>query len=1008
MKKLVSGFLVLLLCGVTFLPQVSATSGNINFLGTAYPGFYISIYWYIQVGLDYDHTYCSIELWRNNVYLVTIDDNVTGTGQFEWRIPANTQVGNGYQLRLTYLHDPSYQVLCNFSIYSLPTINVLSPLQGDILIPGEYTNIGWQITQQAGSNGVPRFDLYRGETYISSITSWYYGGSPYHWHIADNLPLGSGYTIKAHVYFVYNENNNITGTSGSFSFGGKTLTINSPQNGFTWYTGQPHQIEWSSNFENGTIRIDLFRNGGFLSTLDNNCPVANYAYTWYTAVGLDSGSGYQIKLTNNQDASIHATSEVFTITARPPAFSFSYDSLRNVITVTATESGHYYNEFRFRPYTYDRTNQGRELYVQPGMTVGMTGPVSTTELKTGDTIVGFPNGAYDITYKDSWSSLYQFTVVNSPIQRQLILTTVGPHGNHTVIDEGELLTIYADYFDPNQGMTRVTNYTVHAFGNTYYPPGGPETLLTILTPRVTQDTLYSIIATKEGLLSMTNQITVKNISYEPPGWRPPQTRVPDIQFTYNSNTNELTITSIDSLNQYYYSDSTDPTQANLIFDWNGNRFFEYVLQDFTVETVGSLTTNQIQQGDVLSGFFPGHYYMYWRSGGGYIGTFVVPESDRMLPLIITQWSDYGGEAIEGKEFSIYVRTYEFTSHGTDPFSSAMLNPAEHATVQFMNQIAETGTSSDVFSDYWGVTFTAPYVDHDTYYPVTASKTGYSSTTRYVLVRNTPYSQNGSVSGTVYLRSHGKTIPASQYHIRLQRDDTSQITDWHLIPFDFHPTELTTNQDGMYTFMLLGPGRYHLQASDASFNGNSSQFMLTSDEHKIINLTVDVSNEFLLLSQAKRDGSVGAEITITNANKYTLKNYTGVVVLPKLFTKGKISFIVWGDEYTSGKIIAVTIDRSFLDSTKGLTLELDGQPIQMASDVTNFFADTDSAIALYIITEGLNGTEVLIRVPHYSIHEITIEQIIAELGGITAVIMYVIIIGVVAVVYVVPIWVLRRK
>ena len=85
---------------------------------------------------------------------------------------------------------------------------------------------------------------------------------------------------------------------------------------------------------------------------------------------------------------------------------------------------------------------------------------------------------------------------------------------------------------------------------------------------------------------------------------------------------------------------------------------------------------------------------------------------------------------------------------------------------------------------------------------------------------------------------------------------------------------------------------------------------------------------------------------------------------------------------------------------------------MADDFEDILnANNDGLQAEYLILTGAEGIEILVSVPHFSDHFITIEtitEIVEILGGTNALLLYFAIISIVAVVYLAPIWFVQRK
>jgi hypothetical protein len=164
------------------------------------------------------------------------------------------------------------------------------------------------------------------------------------------------------------------------------------------------------------------------------------------------------------------------------------------------------------------------------------------------------------------------------------------------------------------------------------------------------------------------------------------------------------------------------------------------------------------------------------------------------------------------------------------------------------------------------------------------------------------------------------------------------------------------------------------------------------------------------------GDVGGEISIQRGNgsnyEQQITIYKGVEIKSEEIAQGKISLIVSGDEYGGGKTIAITVDPSLFENAKDIVVKYDGEVISMADNITDVLnPNDDGAHAEYILTLGANATEILISIPHFSEHEITVYSAVGAaveaLGGVTAVFTYIAICVIVAVLFIGIIYIRRR-
>ena len=97
----------------------------------------------------------------------------------------------------------------------------------------------------------------------------------------------------------------VYGSSGYFSINEleKYISITSPYYGETFYQGDSHAITWSSNNAGSYVKIELYKNGYFYSTVDSYVYNGG-SYYWNIPSSLDAGS-YEIKIASLSDDSTY-------------------------------------------------------------------------------------------------------------------------------------------------------------------------------------------------------------------------------------------------------------------------------------------------------------------------------------------------------------------------------------------------------------------------------------------------------------------------------------------------------------------------------------------------------------------------------------------------------------------------------------------------------------------------------------------------------------------------------
>lgn len=175
------------------------------------------------------------------------------------------------------------------------------------------------------------------------------------------------------------------------------------------------------------------------------------------------------------------------------------------------------------------------------------------------------------------------------------------------------------------------------------------------------------------------------------------------------------------------------------------------------------------------------------------------------------------------------------------------------------------------------------------------------------------------------------------------------------------------------------------------------------------------NSSTLINKAFEKGHIGGEITVSQKSNKTyaqnVSTFNSVNITNLNIKKGTVSFTVSGNESSSGKTVVINVDPFVFDSNN-IAVLYDGEPIKMADNLTDVLdPNDDGSNPEYLVTQGVNGTQVFVSVPHFSDHEITVyslaNNIVETLGGTTAVILYIGISAIAAAVFVSSVYV-RRK
>jgi hypothetical protein len=227
----------------------------------------------------------------------------------------------------------------------------------------------------------------------------------------------------------------------------------------------------------------------------------------------------------------------------------------------------------------------------------------------------------------------------------------------------------------------------------------------------------------------------------------------------------------------------------------------------------------------------------------------------------------------------------------------------------------------------------------------------------------------------------------------------------------------TNEKGEYNISHLKNGTYMIQATKNKLYTSPQKFVeIKGYVGTEVNFIIEISETRLNVDRSIMTGKIGGEISIQreNGSKYQpeITIYKGVEIKSVEIVQGKISLTVSGDENGGGKTIAITVNPSLFENAKDIIVKYDSETISMADNITDVLnPNDDGSHPEYLITFGANATEILISIPHFSEHEITVYSVagavVETLGGVNVVLTYIAICVIAAVLFVGTIYIRRR-
>jgi len=845
------------------------------------------------------------------------------------------------------------------------------------------------------------------EIYAGNVISGFSEG----WWSIYWKPYGSGYSYMS---FYVSESSGGGNPAPNITFvyddSSKTITIGTVDEGL-YYSD-------SSNSTDDANLVFIRNNDTFYHYVDNNMyitssnpasteeiesgdTISGFSEGWWSIYWKPYGSGYSYM-------SFYVSEE----SSSPPGITFSYDDSTKKVTVTSADPGLYYSDCS--PTTcanlvFVRSGETFHRYVGDNMRLVTSELLSTKEIEAGDTISISQPGTYDIYWKSFGSgySYLSFTVTYDGLPPSMSFSYDNARGHVTITsaDSGYYYGDSTSWYDVNLVFVRDNDTFYHYVS---------DEMSVISSGYATTDGIFAgdvISDFSEGWWNIQWKPYGSGYSYYRFYVSEESSSTPSITYSYNSFKNTLTITSIDPGS--YYSASLHPNDANLVFERNKFYNEEYVLSDLTVGTYEELSTKEIEAGDVISGFTVATYTMRWEPTGDEIGTFTVYSTEEGPQLEISV-----GAITEGSIFSVMI-TYE------DPDSGK--RPAKDTVVVFLGQEYQTNANGE--RDGW-ITLIAPRVEENTEYSISAIKDGYKSATKYFIVVDDSDVKFGWVYGTVLLRSGDTTIPANGAKMTVgvpmsgkASEPTSigeEPEEYHEVYFVSSPVYTQTDENGEFAVFSLTIGTYIVDALHTKKYSSEQIIEVKEDEGTEVNFIIDISETRLEVEKNIKTGNIGGEIIILeedNEYDHEILIYNGVEINPIKIDKNNISIIISGDENSTGKTIAITTALDMFDLTNDLVIKYDDELIKMADSISDVLNPNDDGIhAEYLITIGTDGIEILISIPHFSEHEITIstsqpegpiDEIVESVGGINAIMLYLSICIVASVLFIGTIY-MRRK
>ena len=134
---------------------------------------------------------------------------------------------------------------------------------------------------------------------VSSITSSTMNDGSYSWSIPSNQDSGTNYRIM----IIDTSDSSVFDFSDYFELYEPSITITSPVSTSTWKVGTSQSISWVAQNVGNYVSIDLYDGSTWDSTIISSTQ-NDGSYFWSIPSNINSGTNYQIKVTDSSDSSV--------------------------------------------------------------------------------------------------------------------------------------------------------------------------------------------------------------------------------------------------------------------------------------------------------------------------------------------------------------------------------------------------------------------------------------------------------------------------------------------------------------------------------------------------------------------------------------------------------------------------------------------------------------------------------------------------------------------------------
>jgi len=253
-------------------------------------------------------------------------------------------------------------------------------------------------------------------------------------------------------------------------------------------------------------------------------------------------------------------------------------------------------------------------------------------------------------------------------------------------------------------------------------------------------------------------------------------------------------------------------------------------------------------------------------------------------------------------------------------------------------------------------------------------------------------------------------PADDYQLQVDDDssfsspaiDTTVTNKW------YSPPTPIADSTVYYWRLKMSRNNFSSDWSDV-WSFSVSENLIKTLENQMAELNIQVEGASQLFENAISKGDIGAYINIQSINGAVenKKEFQQGMETEVKVTPGEEVEITVTSTAENGKTVIVNMDNATIPASgaSGLVVLYDGANVQLADSYEDVLDPSNESVPEYLVVLGGKGAQVLVSIPTFSTHTITI-----TIAQPTSMLIYIVIGGILAVVLLAVAWklALRRK